>query len=517
MKKILVVDNNPLMLEFMKEMLGEQGFEVRTANNGLEALRAVEEDIPEVIFVDLVMPQIDGKQLTKLLRANSKLDDSYIVVVSGVAVECGEDLVPTEADAHIAKSPFKRMREHILTVLEDIDKKRMESYEARVVGCNELFQREITGELLYSKHHLESLIAHLSDGFIEMTRNGEVIYSNPAACRLLEIGENELISSYFPRFFSEGERKRIERIVADLDSEAVEDGEEQPYQLHGRKLLLRFIPIHYEGYSSISVILQDITERKRGEEVIRSSLEHKENLLKEVHHRVKNNLSVIASLLNLQSSQAEDEEVRKHLLDSKNRVESMALVHERLYNSESLTGIDLHSYLEGITHRLIEVYQNSEDRLSYFVTVPSITVPMELAVPLGLIVNETVSNSLEHAFSNREGKRNGTITIVFETEDEDFALHISDDGSGLPEDYSFDIEESQTLGLLLADTLAQQIHGSFHIADAQPASSSGTGTGTGASGAAGEGGTAASGRRGVRTTVRFPIKRWSDKLIYREQ
>jgi PAS domain S-box-containing protein len=515
-KKILVVDNNPLMLEFMKELLGEQGYEVRTAVNGLEALHAVEEEIPDVVFVDLVMPQIDGKQLTKLLRANEKLDDSYIVVVSGVAAECGKEQVPTEADAHIAKSPFKRMREHILAVLENIDKKEMGSYESRVVGCDELFQREITGELLYSKHHLESLIAHLADGFIEMTRSGEVIYNNPAACRLLNTGEAELITSYFPGFFSREDSERIEGIIGELDSEAVEDGEEQPYRLNGRKILLRFIPIHYEGYSSVSVILQDITERKRGEEVIRNSLEHKEYLLKEVHHRVKNNLSVVASLLNLQSSQVEDEEVRKHLVDSKNRVESMALVHERLYNSEDYTGIDLRSYLEGITHRLIEVYQNSEDRLSYFVTVPSITVPMELAVPLGLIVNETVSNSLEHAFFDREGKRNGSITIEFETGDEDFALHISDDGAGLPEGYSFDIDTTQTLGLLLADTLAQQIHGSFRIADAQRAGPSGSDA-SGEGGTAGASGAGAQGRRGVRTTVRFPKKRWSDKLIFREQ
>jgi hypothetical protein len=159
---------------------------------------------------------------------------------------------------------------------------------------------------------------------------------------------------------------------------------------------------------------------------------------------------------------------------------------------------------------------------------------MELAVPLGLIVNETVSNSLEHAFFDRAGKRSGSITIEFETGDEDFALHISDDGVGLPEGYSFDIDTTQTLGLLLADTLAQQIHGSFRIADAQQSDPSGSGTsaegggeGAGgtaeASGADDKGGTAeasaagAQGRRGVRTTVRFPRKRWGDKLIFREQ
>ncbi len=494
MKKILVVDNNPVMLEFMRELLQEEGYEVRLAENGLKALQLVEEAVPDVVFVDLVMPQIDGKQLTRLLRAKTELDQSYIVIVSGVAAECGSDKVSAPADAHIAKSPFKVMRGHILKVLKDFEEGKRNNYGQRVVGCDELYQREITNELLYSKHHLEYLIANLDNGFIELTRDGIVIFSNPAASRLLHTEESLLVTSYFPGFFSLLDKKRVEDILSSIGEQPIVAGEEEPFVLYNRLLLLRFLPIHYEDYNSVSVILQDITRRKEAETVIRESLTQKETLLQEVHHRVKNNLTVIASLLSLQTTHTDDEEVQKHLLDSKNRVESMALVHERLYNSDDLSGIDLQGYIEGITRRLIEVYQNSDDHIIRSLSIPKVTVPMELAVPLGLIINELVSNSLEHAFPVLNGGKSGKISLNFCTEEQEegdlYRIRISDDGRGLPEDFHFNEEETTSLGLLLVHTLAQQIHGSFRFEEKE---------------------------KGIAASVVFPVQKWRSKLHFEEE
>jgi PAS domain S-box-containing protein len=493
MNRILVVDNNPLMLEFMKEVLSEMDYEVSLASGGLDALHRVEDSVPDMVFVDLVMPQIDGKQLCRLFRANPKMHDTHIIIISGVAAENRDPSLAGLADAYIAKAPFKRMKEHIRTVMEDFERGNTETYRQTVLGTDELHKREITHELLYSKHHLEMLLSNLVDGFVEVTPGGEVIYANPAAYTFVDLSEADLIASHFPDFFSEGVRPRIHRILSELGSSSdpgpqspVIEGEENPLWLNGRRLLLRFLPIRYDEYESVTIILQDITERKHAEEVIKNALEQKETLLKEVHHRVKNNLSVIASLLNLQSSHVDDEEVKKHLIESRTRVESMALVHERLSVSEDDSGIDLYSYIEGIIRKLIDVYKTTNKPMGYTVDMPHFTVTMELAIPLGLIVNELVSNSLEHAFTDDNVRENEHIGVVFAKTDGMYELTVTDNGVGFPEEHHFDTEHSESLGLLLASTLAEQIHGSLTI------------TGN---------------RDGVVATIRFPFDKWEEKIF----
>lgn len=485
MKRLLVVDNNPLMLDFMSEVLTKEGYEVHTASSGLDALHTVKQHIPDAMFIDLVMPQIDGKQLCKLFRADPELEGSYLFITSGIAAEGGLYSEVPCADAYIAKSPFKQMKKHILTVLEDFTHGKDEKYENKVLGKDELYKREITNELLYSKHHLEVLISQLDDGLVEVTPEGEIIYANPAACKLTETSEEQLITRNFSSLFGEENTERIHHALEEVDTEAIIIGEENPFSLAGKEILLRFLPITYDQYRSVSIILQDITERKRNEKLVKNSLEQKETLLKEVHHRVKNNLTVIASLLNLQSSHIQDEEVRKHLIDSRNRVESMALVHERLYFSEDQAGIDLPSYFEGIISKLIEVYCSPAPSVTYEIDMPSLIGTMELAVPLGLILNEVVSNSLEHAFGNGEETQNGLIRLGFGETDDTYRISISDNGKGLPEDFNPNEEYSQTLGLLLASTLAEQIHGEFSLDE---------------------------NGEGVVATIQFPTYRWQDKL-----
>ncbi|MFP4179488.1 MAG: histidine kinase dimerization/phosphoacceptor domain -containing protein [Spirochaetaceae bacterium] len=486
MKNILVVDNNPLMLEFMRELLTPRGYSVRTSQNGLEALHMVEELAPDVMFIDLVMPQIDGKELSKILRTKPQLENLLIVIVSGIAVECGKDKDFTLADAYIAKSPFKRMKGYILQVLEDFEKGVVEPYKEKALGCDDLFKREITSELLYSKHHLELLLYNMDVGFVEMTKEGEIIFANPSACSLVNVEYTTLITTHFPDIFSDKDSLRIQETVSRLESDPIIEGEEQPFVLHARKLLLHFIPISYSGYEAVSVVLQDITKRKEAEELIKSSLHKKETLLKEVHHRVKNNLSVIASLLNLQSSYIDNEDVKKHLIDSRNRVESMALVHDRLYISEDLSGIDLHSYIEGIVQQLLDVYLTSDTSIGYSVHSAPVTVTMELAVPIGLIVNELISNSLEHAFWGYEGEEKGKIEVSITEQEEFLTILVSDNGVGLPEGFDLQADESETLGLVLSHTLAEQIHGTLSIENAE---------------------------KGVHAAVDIPLAKWKDKIL----
>ena len=205
--------------------------------------------------------------------------------------------------------------------------------------------------------------------------------------------------------------------------------------------------------SMVQVVVQDITERKEGEERIRASLAEKEVLLKEIHHRVKNNLQIVSSLLHLQTRDLEDSEVIAVFDDSQHRIRSMALIHEELYKSEDLTRIDFARYIGNLTENLLESYGVDPGSISLELRVDDVLLGIDTAIPLGLIINELISNALKHAFP---GDRQGRIWLTLSPgEDERFELTVSDDGIGMPD--AIDLANPQSLGLRLVNTLAAQL------------------------------------------------------------
>ncbi len=209
-------------------------------------------------------------------------------------------------------------------------------------------------------------------------------------------------------------------------------------------------------------VARDITERVAADERIRKSLAEKEVMLKEIHHRVKNNLQVISSLLNLQSAQEQDPAIIAALKESQGRVRSMALVHEELYRSNDLADIDMTSYIRKLTSSLLFAYQTAATRVTLDIDVHDVYLPIDAAVPCGLIINELISNSLKYAFRKRS---NGIVTVRFEAEGESFRLMVGDNGIGLPSD--LDIENSESLGLQLVSILAKQLRGSLEVTRSQ--------------------------------------------------
>ena len=209
---------------------------------------------------------------------------------------------------------------------------------------------------------------------------------------------------------------------------------------------------HYIG------IQTDITERKAAESQLRASLKEKEVLLKEIHHRVKNNLQVISSLLKLQSAHIKDEQVLSQLRDSYNRVHSMALIHEKLYQSEGLSRIDSADYVRNLAENLLRSY-NVSITLELKTEVENIELDIDTAIPCGLILNELISNSLKYAF---KGRSQGRISIQFSQQTEqEVQLKVADNGIGLPSD--FDLEETESLGLQLVQNLTEQLDGTLQI------------------------------------------------------
>ena len=200
-----------------------------------------------------------------------------------------------------------------------------------------------------------------------------------------------------------------------------------------------------------------MTAIKKAEEELKQTLREKDVLLKEVHHRVKNNLQVINSLLSLQAQEFPDPVLREALTESQNRIRSMAMVHEQLYSAGDLAGIDFGEYISRLAAQLMRL--TNRPGITYHVDTDHVSISIDVAVPCGLIVNELISNALKHAF---HGRGKGTIQIALRRVDGETAeLAVSDDGVGLPP--AVDLETAETMGLTLVTSLTRQVHGTLAV------------------------------------------------------
>jgi two-component sensor histidine kinase len=205
--------------------------------------------------------------------------------------------------------------------------------------------------------------------------------------------------------------------------------------------------------------LKSEAELRQCEQELQEAVRVKEVLVREIHHRVKNNLQVMLSLLRLQSRYTRDEAARQILNDSQSRMQAMAVVHELLFESEDQARVDRGEYLSRIAHHLYESHGISPERIALHIQAQHVGCTIETAVPLGLIVNELVSNCLEHAFP---GERQGEITIETEKIGEhEWEVIVSDNGVGLPED--LDPAKSGTFGMYLVHALAGQLRGGVEL------------------------------------------------------
>ncbi len=208
----------------------------------------------------------------------------------------------------------------------------------------------------------------------------------------------------------------------------------------------------------ISEVLRDLTPMKRVETQLRTSLREKDALLREVHHRVKNNLQVVSSLLRLQVAAQPSETARKSLLDSQSRIQSMALVHELLYQSKDFAHLAIGRYIESIGSWLVKTYSGEKGNIEFTSSTANVCLDIDRAIPCGLIVNELITNALTHAFPD---ERPGHIRVTIVEHDQTLTMTVSDDGIGLPQD--FEIDGTKSFGLAITRTLTAQLGGTLDI------------------------------------------------------
>ena len=196
-------------------------------------------------------------------------------------------------------------------------------------------------------------------------------------------------------------------------------------------------------------------KRRKAEEYLKKSLEEKEVLLREVHHRVKNNMQIISSILRMQSRSVKDENLKMILQESQNRIHSMALIHENLYSNEGLSDVKFDNYIKSLVGNISRTFKSQQQHVKFKYQIDSTNLPMDIAIPCGLIINELVSNSLKYAFAKTN---DGIITISFDKVDNSkYILIVEDNGVGISED--FDINKTKSLGMKIIYSLVKQIDG----------------------------------------------------------
>ena len=219
-----------------------------------------------------------------------------------------------------------------------------------------------------------------------------------------------------------------------------------------------------KSITEVSGISHDITDKTIAEEELKESLKEKEILLKEVHHRVKNNLQVISSILNLQSSYVKDKKTLSILKESQNRIKSMAFIHESLYQTTDFSKINFSEYITSLSKNLVHSYGVYDNLVDLKLSLEEVSLNLDLSIPCGLILNELVSNSLKYAFSDN---KKGIIKIELFEKNDEVNLIVEDNGLGLPKEINY--KETDSLGLQLVMTLTEQINGSIRLENKQGA------------------------------------------------
>ncbi len=327
-----------------------------------------------------------------------------------------------------------------------------------------IIRRQAEEALRESEEMFRTVVENSQSGIVLIDDEFRPVYANDELLKIIGYSRRELLGQDFRRFLDEESRELIiDRYHRRQKGEAVPSRYEFTFvRKDGRKRLVEIsssvIKDSKNRTQTISQI-RDITEKRQAEERLRASLQEQEVLLKEIHHRVKNNLQIISSLLNLQSQHIQDPAALEMFQESRLRVRSMAMVHEKLYRSKDLSHVDFKEYIHSLAYHLFQVFGVGSEAITLTIDVVDVFLDINSAIPCGLLVSELISNSLKHAFPDG---RQGEVKVRMQPVAGGFIdLTVSDNGIGLEQD--FDLKNSDSFGLQLVDMLTEQLQGTVAI------------------------------------------------------
>ena len=437
--KILIVEDVELDAELTERELkrAKINYISKRVEEENDFIREINEFKPNLILADHSLPHFDGVSALKITKEISP-DIPFIFVSGKIGEDFAVEMLKKGATDYVLKSNLPKLPHAVQRALNEYNEqiKLKKAQDA-------LMESEKKYRTLFEKNK-NPIIVFDEDGYFKDT--------NEAALLFMEVKKEELLTKNLSDF-----------IFYDYDIETIENKEfwmkgdilEVKFNINNNfKILeLTVTPVYLKNKIIVFGVGNDITERKRAEDEILRSLKEKELLLREIHHRVKNNLQIISTLLTLQSSQSNKINVNDLYKESQNRIQSIALIHENLYHSEDLAHINFKAYVKGLVSDLFDSYGVDSSKIKLNLDIENVTLGIETAIPCGLIINELVSNSLKHGF---KGVKTGQVNVELQKINEGkYALLVSD--TGTPFSKELNLSSSDTLGLELIKNLVKQL------------------------------------------------------------
>ena len=447
--QVLYVDDETTLLDLCKIFLEQPGdMTVTTTTSTLEAIQILATKKFDTIVSDYQMPEMDGIDFLKYLKA--KGDTTPFIIFTGRGrEEVVIEALNAGADFYLQKGGESRAQ------FAELSNKIRYAVSRR---------RALTA-FRESEEKYRHIVDTAEEGIWTVDEHFIITYTNRRMAEMLGYRPDEILGRAVQSFMPESE-------LADhaVHTRRQQEGASEHFE---RRFLRRDGSILWVSVSVTPVLdangtfrgsfamYSDITEFKRAVKALEASLREKEILLKEIHHRVKNNLQTISSLLYLQSLSTENEEQVALLKDARSRVISMGLIHQKLYQSADIAHIPFTNYIRDLIDFLVDSYGVDPDKIHTVVNVtpPDLTMKLDTGIPCGLILNELITNAFKYAFRGRE---EGTITITMTQDPRQYVLTVSDDGIGIPPD--LDLFTTKSLGMIIVSDLVSQLDGELEIA-----------------------------------------------------
>jgi PAS domain S-box-containing protein len=395
---------------------------------------------------DLIVARYDLPQFNALeaVRLVKKLKPFLpLIVISGkIGEEAVAQLMKEGAEDYLLKEHIQRLGD---CVKQAVKRKHLKEEKTKIEESLKLSE----------EHYLQ--LAELSPYGVFIQQEGIFAYSNAAFRKMMKAdAAQQILGKEVLQFIHPHDKEAVVRCIYQLLylQSAVEWREETFLDLKNGELPVEIVAMPYKHgeKSGALVLVNDISSRKRAEEEIKNALIEKEVLLKEIYHRVKNNLQVISSLLNLHAQKIDNPAAKDALFENANRIKSIVIVHELLYQSKDVAKVNFNEYIENLIKYLFDAYAIDQKKISFEKEMDMIFLPIEKAVPCGLLIQEILANSLKYAFPSQEGK----ISILLKKTPTGIQLRLSDNGIGMNEEF---FKNKLTLGLELIHALAQQLRG----------------------------------------------------------
>jgi PAS domain S-box-containing protein len=446
-RRVLVVEDDPATAELMRRTLERSGYAVGVAGGVEEGLKALDVDGGkgfDALLLDYRLP--DGEPWQLADAAQACVPEVPVVFVTAMSDESVAIEALRRGFADYVKKTSGFWNE-LPAVLERV---------ARL--------SRIKGRLDETSALMRAIVEHSSDLVAVASGEGELVYISPVCQTLLGTGTEELMGCSYTELVAEEEREALQRMVAAEEENPASASTLQCRRKDGSIAWVEARVAHLQATSStqpmIVLTLHDVTEQREHERQMQASLKEKEVLLREIHHRVKNNLQVIQSLLRMRARLLPEGETRAAIESTVQRVYAMALVHERLYRMEDVSSLSLSDYLHALFNGVVASSSLLPSQIQLSLESEEIPLTLDRAIPFGLLVNELISNSFKHGFP--EGRR-GKLEIVIRRTGNGMHMVMQDDGVGLPE--HFDANACPSMGLKLALSLAHQLGGSLKFSN----------------------------------------------------